>query len=150
MVSEPPSGFTVALSVAWFGSQTEIHLLFGGVHLGDLHLQLVAEADDAARAAADELIALFVVDIKIILHGGQRHETAHGQARHVHKEAEVPQIRHQGRISLQIPGSDLRAEEGEQFDVFTIAFGIGGIAFRARDMISDFLERFSVLPFLHA
>lgn len=47
--------------------QFEIHLLLESVHFGDLHRDFVAQADHAAAAAADQLVALRVKYKKIIL-----------------------------------------------------------------------------------
>jgi hypothetical protein len=57
---------------AVFG-ETEVHLLLEAVHLGHLHGHLVAEADDAAGAAAREIIARGVVIstlVILVLYGG--------------------------------------------------------------------------------
>ena len=114
-----------------FHGQAEIHLFLCRVHLGDLNLQLVTETNNPARAAADELIALFVVNIKVVLHGGQGHEAAHGQSGDIHKETEVAQVRDQGWIMQRLAGRELRLEERKQFHVLAVALGIAGIAFRA-------------------
>ena len=127
--------------VSGFCGQPEIHLLFGRIHLRHLHFHHVAEPDHPAGAAANELTALLVVDIKIVLHGGQRHETAHRQTGHVHKEAEIQQIRHQGRITGRLAGSQLRLEEGKHLYIFAIAFGISRIAFGVRNVLGGFLQR---------
>ncbi len=81
----------------------------------------------------------FLIDIKVILQSGQRHEAAHGEAGHVHKETKVPQVRHQRRIMLQFAGLQLRFEEGKQFYIFAVALGIGGIAFRVGNVLARFL-----------
>src|ERR1017187_10912285 len=47
--------------------QTKIHLLLEAVHLGHRHGHLVAEADDAAGAAADKIVARGVEHEEVIL-----------------------------------------------------------------------------------
>src|ERR1041385_4047911 len=86
------------LALLQVGCKPEIHLFFERIYFGHLHDHIVAEADDAAGAAAYEMVARGFEDIKIILHGRERHQTAHSQARDIHKETKIPNVRNQGGI----------------------------------------------------
>ena len=76
-------------------------------------MRLVAQLDDAAGAAADEMAAGLVENVKIVLNGGEMHQAAHGQAGHVHKKSEIARVGDQGRILLAPAGFQLRLEEGK-------------------------------------
>jgi len=49
------------------GGQFKIHLFFEAVHFENLHRDLVAQLDDAAGAAAYEMVARLFEHVKIIL-----------------------------------------------------------------------------------
>ena len=121
--------------------ETEIDLLLERVHFGDLDLDLVAQPNDAARAAPDQVVSLRIENIKIIGHGGERHQTAHGEAGDIHEEPEVAGVRDECRVALGISGCELLLEERKELHVFAVALRIGGITFSSGYVIGDFLER---------
>jgi len=121
--------------------KAEVHLLFERIHFRDLHGQFIAQGDHAARAAADEISPRFIEHVEIVFNRGQRDESAHGQPGHIDKETKIPHIGHEGGIFDRRAGSELRFQEGEQFDVLAVALGIGGIAFGDGNMFGDFLQR---------
>ena len=72
--------------------QSEVNLLLERVHLGNLHLDLIADPDHAPGSAANQVIPLRLVDEEIIINGGERHRAAHSRARHIHEEPKVPEV----------------------------------------------------------
>jgi hypothetical protein len=62
ILKPPPASLLSAL-----GGQPKIHLLFEAVHFVNLHRDLVAQLDDAAGAAAYEMVARLFEHVKIIL-----------------------------------------------------------------------------------
>jgi hypothetical protein len=122
-------------------SEAEIDLLLERVHFGHLDLDLVAQPNDAARAAPDQAVLLGIENIKVIGHGGEWHQAAHGEAGNIHEEPEVAGVRDECRVALGISGRELLLEERKEFHVFAIAFRIGGITFSSGYVIGDFLER---------
>jgi hypothetical protein len=84
-------------------SHTEVHLFLETVHPGDLHVQSVAQLDDAAGAAPDDLKTGGVEDVKVVLQFRKRHQPAHGQPRHIDEKPEIPQVCYQRGVSLRAP-----------------------------------------------
>jgi len=123
------------------GDELEIHLFFEGVHFADLHGDLIAEFDDTAGAAADEMAARCVEHVEVVFDGGEWHQAAHAQPWHVHKETEVAGVGHQRRIDFAPSRFDLGLEEGKEFDILAVAFGVGGIALGFGNVKGDVLER---------
>ena len=82
--------------------QPEIHLLFEGIHFGDLHLDFIAEPNDPPRAAANQVVALGIENVKIIGHGGKRDQAAHGQPGDIHEETEIAGISDQSGVALRM------------------------------------------------
>ena len=68
-------------------------MALGGVHFGDFDGNAVSEADDAAGAAADEVIASGLKHEEIVCDAGQWNRTAHTKGRDIDEKAEVPNIR---------------------------------------------------------
>ena len=60
--------------------QSEIHLFFETIHLGDSDLHLVAEPEHTPIASANELVSLNIKNVKIINQAGNMHQTAHCQS----------------------------------------------------------------------
>jgi hypothetical protein len=112
----------------------EIDLFFEGIDPCDLDGEIVAEADDAAGSASDELASSAIEFVEVIRDAGVVHEAAHGQFGHVDEETEVADIGHQGGVSDRLAGVQLGAKKGEQLDIFAVAFGVGGVAFGDGEM----------------
>ena len=60
------SGDVTPSGCGGLSGEAEIDLLFEGVHFGDLDFDAVAQADDAAGAAADEVVASGFEDEEVI------------------------------------------------------------------------------------
>jgi hypothetical protein len=120
--------------------EAEVHLFLERIDLGDLDADLIAEPDDAAGAAADEVVAAGIKDEEVIGHRGERDEPAHGEPRHIDEKAEVAHVGDEGGIGLGLAGAELGLEEGEQLDVLAVALGVGGVAFRHGDVVGDLAE----------
>src|SRR5438105_1476317 len=82
-----------------FFCEAEIHLFFKAVHLCDLHLYFVAEANDAAIATANQLALLRIKNVKVVFDAGEMHQAAHGEARYIDEETEVAHVDHQSGIA---------------------------------------------------
>ena len=119
----------------------EIDLALEVVHFGDLHLDVVAELENAAGAASDQLRTGGVELIKIVTQTGERHQAAHAEARDIDKKAEVAHVGDERRVARWIGGFELGIEEGEHFHVPAVALGIIGIAFGLGNVVGSFLER---------
>ncbi len=126
-------------SFAAGGHEPEVHLLLEAIDLGDLDGDGVAEADDAAGATSDEVIAGGFEDVEVVLEARQRDEPGHGEIGNVDEEAEVADVGDQRRVR-DGSGLELGLQEGEQLDVLAVAFGVGGIAFGQGDVIGDALK----------
>src|SRR5579871_5857105 len=124
-----------------FLCQPKIHLLLETVHLRDLHSDFIAEANDPAITASNQLAPLRIEDIEVILQTRKMHQPAHRQARHIHEKAEVAHINDQRRITRRVRRFQLRFQKRVELDVLAVALGIGGIAFSVGDVIGGFLER---------
>src|ERR1043166_7996189 len=70
-------------TIAADSREAKIDLLLERVHVRHLHLDFVAEANDAPRAPADEMIARRIEDIEVILHRRNRHQAAQAQVGHI-------------------------------------------------------------------
>jgi len=53
--------------------QLEVHLLFEGIHLRHLHLDLIPQLEHPPGAASDKLAARRVKLIEVVAHPGERH-----------------------------------------------------------------------------
>src|SRR5690606_38669588 len=100
-----------------FGGEAEVHLFFGGIDFGDLDGDIVAEADDAAAAAADQVIAVGLKDIEIVFNGGEWYEAAHDKAGDIDEEAEIADLGDECGVVFGLAGFELGLEEGEEFHV---------------------------------
>lgn len=76
-----------------------------------------------------------VEHVEIVLDGGKVDEAAHAEIRHVDEQPEIAHLDDDRRVPLRASRIQLAAEVGKQFDVPTVAFRIGGIAFRDREML---------------
>ena len=124
----------------WFDGKTELHLFFEGVHLRDLHGESVAELDHPARGPANEISPRFVEHIKVVFNRGQRHETAHREAGHVHEETKISHVGHERGILLRFAGRELRFQKREQFHVLAVALGVCGVAFGDGNVLGNLFE----------
>ena len=68
------------------GGEAEVDLFFESVHFGDLDFDTVAQPNDAASAAAHQVIARGFENKEIIDEGRQMDKAAHGEAGHIDKE----------------------------------------------------------------
>lgn len=103
----------------------EVDLTLSGIDTGDADIEAIAEADDAAGMAAGELAAGGVEDVEIVVERGEGDDAAHGEVGDIDEEAEVPDIGDECGVGLGLAGVELAIEEGEEFDVTGVAFGVG-------------------------
>jgi hypothetical protein len=116
----------------------EIDLFFEGIDARDLDGEIVAEADDAAGSASDELASPAIEFVEVIRDAGEVHEAAHGEFGHINEETEVADIGYEGGVRDRLAGVQLSAQKGKQLDVFAVAFGVGGVAFGDGEMAGGF------------
>ena len=131
-----------------FDGKTEVYLFFEGVHLRDLHGESVAALDHPARGPANEISPRFVEHIKVLFNRGQRHETAHREAGHVHEETKISHVGHARGILLRFAGRELRFQKREQFHVLAVALGVCGVAFGDGNVLGNCLSTPSFAAFL--
>ena len=118
-----------------------VHLALEGVHLGHLHLNLIAQLEHAPGAAAHKLTARRVKLIEVVTHAGERHQPAHPQPRNIHKEPEVPHVGDERRIPGRMRGLKLRIQEGEHLHIPAVALGVIRVPLGLGNVLRDFLKR---------
>ena len=79
-------------------------MFFEDVHFGDLDRDAIPEADNASGAAADEMVARRIEEIKIICYRRKRNQTGHAQAGHIDKEPHIAHVGHERGVTLRLPG----------------------------------------------
>ena len=113
----------------------EIDLLFEEIHLENLDGKFVAELDSFSGAAADEVVALGIENIEIVLNAGERDKATHGEVGNINEETEVADIGNEGLVGGGAAALELLFEIGEKFDVLAVALGVRGIAFGGGDVV---------------
>ena len=87
------------------------------------------------------VIIVGVEDEEIVLHGGKRHESAHGEPGHIDEEPEVANFGDECRIRFGAAGGNLFEQKRVELHILAVAFGISGVPFGGRDVVGGLLER---------
>ena len=114
--------------------KTEVHLFLGGIDFVDLDGDSIAETNDAAAAATDELVVMWFEHVEVVFDRREWNDAAHREAGNIDEEAEIAKIGNKRRVAFGLAGFKLGFKESEEFDVLTVTLGIGRVSFGNGDV----------------